>query len=342
MKFYFFTKGDKNVPSSRYRAYYVAESLVVLGHEAVVIPVLDNSFGSFFRYLRMLLVLSRKEVVYLQRPVLNTPFVLAAIIARFWGHHFVFDFDDAVYEHSFWQTMLLTRLADFVTCGSEKIQEWALQHNRHSYVLTNGVPLSIYTRRTSEPNGVPVIGWIGTSPHIYMQSAIPALHELAAQGRNFHLRIIGAMGNREIERLLAGIPDVTVIDALNWADPTEAVREIKSFTIGIMPLRSDPWDQVKYFKALEYMACSVPVVASSGETVQAIVTKSGSGLVASDTKEWVRHFSTLLDDASLRAEMGTKGRHAIEREYSTEVVAERLLAHVRMHQHPTRMKAILK
>lgn len=322
------------MPSSRYRAYYIAEALNELGHEAVIIPVSDYSRTAFFRYLRILLGLSRESVLYLQRPVLNTHFVLAVSVARFFGHHFIFDLDDAVYEHSFWQTALLARLADFVTCGSEKIREWAVRRNKNSFVLTNSIPLSIYTARASEPAGSPVIGWIGTSPHIYMQSAIPALQELAAQGRDFNVRVIGAMGNREIERLLKGIPNVTVIDSLNWADPAEAVREIKSFTIGIMPLRSEPWDQVKYFKALEYMACGVPVIASPGETVRTIITESGAGLVATNTEEWTQHISSLLSNPSLRKEMGEKGRRAIEREYSAEAITQRLLAYMQDYLGP--------
>src|SRR3989344_972574 len=102
MKFHFFTKGDKSVPSSRYRAYYIAESLVKLGHDATVTPVSDYTHSAFFRYLRTLLGLSREDVLYLQRPVLNTHFVMAVIIARFFGRRFIFDFDDAVYEHSLW------------------------------------------------------------------------------------------------------------------------------------------------------------------------------------------------------------------------------------------------
>lgn len=334
MRFHFFVQGDKRVPSSRYRVYYVADALVALGHEATVTVVADTSRSLLFRYLWMLLKIPRKDTVFLHRPVLNTTFVLSAIAARFLGRRFIFDFDDAVYEHSFWQTMMLTRLADMVMCGSEKIREWALLHNKNSFVLVDGIPLSVYAKRTSEPAGVPVIGWIGSKPHIHMPPVIPALRELAMQGREFNLRIIGAMGNREIERLLEGVPNVTVIDSLNWADPTEAVREIQSFTVGIMPLRTDPWDQVKYFKALEYMACGVPVAASSGDTVRAIITKAESGLVAPSTEDWVANLSKLLDDHSLRADMGRKGHEAIVREYSTETVAKQLLTYMHMQKHP--------
>ena len=325
MKFVFFTKGDKTVPSSRYRAYYVAEALIELGHEVTVIPTANYSLTASLHYLRTLLSLPAESVVYLQRPVLNRHFVLAAAAARLLGRHFIFDFDDAVYEHSLWQTRLLVSLADFVTCGSKRVQNWALKYNKKSFVLLNSIPLFVYAPRPIAKQEPPVIGWIGSLPHVFLKSAVPALKELARQKREFGVRIIGAMGNREVVELLDGVPNVTVVDSLNWADPTEAVKEISQFSIGIMPLSDSPWDQVKYFKALEYMACGVPVVASSGETVQEIIERSKAGLVASSTEEWVEHLSKLLDSPSLRDEMGRRGRATILAEYSLEVTTRRFL-----------------
>jgi len=333
MKFHFFSKGEKHIPSSRYRAYYLAEALIELGHEAVVTPVTDLSFGALPRYLNMFFSLPQSDVVYLQRPIYNKYFFVAFFIAWLFGRRFIFDFDDAVYKHTLFRTAFFTRYAALVTCGSEKIREWALKHNPKSFTLANSIPLSIYTMRANEPAGRPVIGWIGTKPHLVMTSAIPALHELVAHGRDFELKIIGTMGDRTIEKSLEGIPNVTIIDSLNWADPREAVREIQSFTIGIMPLGTDAWDQVRYFKALEYMACGVPTVASSATTVRSILEDSGAGLVASSTEEWVAHLLRLLDDPALRMRLGARGRAAIEQEYSNKAIAQKLVALV-LEQYP--------
>lgn len=327
MKYYFFTKGDKTVPSSRYRAYYLAETLVSRGYEAVVIPVTDYSLGAFFRYLKILVGITRNDVVYLQRPVYNKYFFLAFLVAWLMGRQFIFDIDDAIYEHTPFRTKFFTRFADFVTCGSEKVCEWARTYNKRSYVLTNGLPLSIYTPAevSNDPSGTPVIGWIGSHPHLFIEVIVPALHALVKKGYTFEIRVIGAMGDRTTEQMLEGIPNTKIIDSLNWADPTEAVREIKMFTIGIMPLRNNSWDQMKHFKALEYMACGVPVVASDNVAVRSILETSDAGFVAASTEDWVSHLSRLLDDAVLRKTLGTRGRKTVEENYSTEATVDRLL-----------------
>jgi glycosyltransferase involved in cell wall biosynthesis len=292
-------------------------------------PASDRSVSGFFTYLKILLKVKREDVVYLQRTVYNKYFILALLLSRVCGVHFIFDIDDAVYEHSPTKTKLLTWGADFVTCGSTKIQDWCLRYNKKSYVLTNSIPLAIYTPRTQEiVEDIPTIGWIGTLPEVYVVPAVEALRTLVSNGQQFKLRIIGAMGNPAIGILLKGFPNLTIIDSLNWADPQEAVEEIKKFTIGIMPLTDSDWDQVKYFKALEYMACSVPIVASNGSTVREILLKHKCGFVAEDTGAWVHHLTMLLENPALRHEMGERGRAAIEAEYAIEATVEKLQLYI--------------
>jgi len=336
MRFFFFTKADKNIPSSRYRAYYIAEELQKLGYQVQVMPASDRTLKGFLHYCRVMLGMKRDDVLYLQRTVYNKFFLLALCIAWICGKRFIFDIDDAVYEHSRLKTELLTRGAEFVTCGSQKIREWTIKRNKRSFVLTNSIPLEIYTPRNEEPTGLPVIGWIGTLPEVFMRPSIEGVKALAASGKEFELKVIGAMGNPEIRSLLAGVPHLTIIDSLNWSDPREAVREIKTFTIGIMPLSDSPWDQVKYFKALEYMACSVPVVASPGVTVKAILEKFQCGEIAGSTDEWVSKLTQLLDDAPLRKRMGEKGRLGVESTYSVNAITQQFLSYIDLVRHSKR------
>lgn len=325
MKLFFFTKGEKSVPSSRYRAYYIAEELNKLGYEATVIPVKDRSVVAFFKYLFFLWRIKSDDVLYLQRTIYNKFFLLAVLCARLFGRRFIFDIDDAVYEHSKLKTKLLTRYADFVTCGSEKIKKWTILHNKKCFVVENSIPLSVYTERKHEPNEPFVIGWIGTFPERLMKPVVPALEKLVANGVQFNFKVIGAMGNPEIKNLLKNIPNVTIIDSLDWSNPSEAVSEIKKFNIGIMPLTTSEWDQVRYFKVLEYMACGVPVVATSTVTISAIVEKAGCGFAVKDTDEWVKGISELISDKSLRKKMGDSGREYVVKTYSTTVRAKELL-----------------
>jgi glycosyltransferase involved in cell wall biosynthesis len=129
--------------------------------------------------------------------------------------------------------------------------------------------------------------------------------------------------------------NVEIIDSLDWSNPSEAVEEIKKFSIGIMPLTNSKWDQVKYFKVLEYMACGVPVVASPGKTAQAIIKESNCGLVASNTEDWIEALTLLLENPDLRDKMGKSGRAAIENDFAIKATAELLLNYIDVYRHST-------
>ncbi len=327
MRFFFFSKGDKSVASSRYRAYYLAEALLALGHEAVVTLVAVHSFSDFARYLRLLLNARRRDVVFLQRTIYSRAFIVAVLIARVLGRRFIFDIDDAVWQPPAKRTAFLARLAFLVTCGSAPALRWARSKKRPALLLSNGLPLSVYVARSEESPGIPLVGWIGDGPaHAEnLKLLVPVLDALRNEGTPFRFRLIGAMGDRRIYDLFGGATDVDIIDTLDWSDPRRAVSEIQRFAIGVMPLASSEWNQAKYFKALEYMAAGVPVVASRAEALVPIVEGNAAGVLVTDTEEWVRTLRNLLSNAPERAKLGSQGRAALERDYSSTAMAKTLL-----------------
>jgi glycosyltransferase involved in cell wall biosynthesis len=331
MNFYFFTKGGKNTPSSRYRAYYLAEALVDLGHEASVTPATDHSIVGFFRYLRRLLSARPGEVIFLQRTIYNRFFILAVFIAWLLGRRFIFDIDDAVFLEPARRVKFLTYLSDRITYGSEFVLEWARTRNRPTTYLPNSVPLAIYTKRTVEPLPL-TIGWIGTGPGQIENLSIlpPVLKKLSARGIDFRFILVGAMGDARIHEMFGpscGFK-ADIIDSLNWEDPSEAVREIKRFSVGTMPLTPEQWNQAKHFKALEYMACGIPVVGSSARALREILTSARCGFLAENDEEWVEHLTRLLGDPALRRSEGEKGRAVVEQKYSTKAMAQTLITAV--------------
>lgn len=328
MRFIFFSKGDKKEASSRYRAYYLAEALNALGHEASVVPVTARGVSSFFSYLKQLLKIAPNEVIVLQRTVYNKYFFLAVLVAYAFGWRFVFDIDDAVYEHSPLQSTTLARLARTVTCGSEHIMKWAQKQNRSAHLLLNGLPLSIYTVRQHEPSEL-TIGWIGNAPPQYESVALlpPILGALYERGYPFRFKLVGALGDTRIHDFFKDVPfPVGIVDTLNWSDPREAVAHIHTFTVGVMPLTETSWNQAKYFKALEYMACGVPVVASATDTLTRIFTEAGCGVLAHTRTEWLETLENLIKNQALRVEEGNKSRRYIEKDLSSEKMAHNLIS----------------
>jgi glycosyltransferase involved in cell wall biosynthesis len=120
---------------------------------------------------------------------------------------------------------------------------------------------------------------------------------------------------------LPGVP----VEVRTWQESTEA-DEICNFDVGIMPLADGPWEQGKCgFKLLQYMAAGLPAIASPVGANKVIVRHGTTGFLATTSDDWMRAFVALAESKELRRRMGLAGRQVVEREYSTSVVAPRLL-----------------
>jgi glycosyltransferase involved in cell wall biosynthesis len=100
--------------------------------------------------------------------------------------------------------------------------------------------------------------------------------------------------------------------------------------VGVYPLTEDEWTKGKCgFKAIQFMACGVPVVASAVGVNREIITDGVNGFLASSEDEWVEKLTRLADDPTLRRRMGEAGRQTIEERYSLRVNAPRMAATLR-------------
>jgi len=194
-----------------------------------------------------------------------------------------------------------------------------------SVIVPTPVSLDRYRPRDEWPGRGRVVGWIGTASTLpYLDLVVPALRELAARRGDVVLRVIGDRA--------PSIEGVTV-EAVPWSEETEA-EALRGIDVGILPLPHDRWARGKCaFKALQYMATGLPVVASPVGMNREVVTVGKTGRLPGTTAEWIAALDTLLDDAAAREAMGKAGRERVAAEYSTRVVAARvaaiLLGHVR-------------
>jgi glycosyltransferase involved in cell wall biosynthesis len=114
------------------------------------------------------------------------------------------------------------------------------------------------------------------------------------------------------------LPGVTVENV-----PWRLEKEIELFNtcdIGVYPLPDDEWTRGKCgFKAIQFMACGVPVVASPVGVNREIIDDGVSGLLAESPAMWKEKLTRLLRQPDLRAELGRRGRAVVEARYSLAV-----------------------
>jgi glycosyltransferase involved in cell wall biosynthesis len=97
------------------------------------------------------------------------------------------------------------------------------------------------------------------------------------------------------------------------------IEELQSFDIGLMPLPDTEWTRGKCaFKAIQYMASGVPVVASPVGITTDLIHHDKNGLLATSAVEWFSELGRLVHDASLRQRLALSARHTIEDLYSLE------------------------
>lgn len=77
---------------------------------------------------------------------------------------------------------------------------------------------------------------------------------------------------------------------------------------------------------LEGFAEGTPAIVSSGGALAELVETTGGGIVASSEDEWVRAMESLRTDASLRAELGERGRTAAAETFSERACLDRYYA----------------
>ncbi|HUQ86874.1 MAG TPA: glycosyltransferase family 4 protein [Vicinamibacterales bacterium] len=239
----------------------------------------------------------------------------------------VYDFDDAVYlpNTSDANKMIgflkrpakiaeVVRLSSEVIAGNPHLGDYARRYTRNVSVIPTCVDTSLWAPSTRpRREGPPVIGWIGTpttTPYLMgLQDVLGAL----AKEQEFVLRVSGSV--KPIEMRGVRIEN----------EPWSLEREIELFNtcdIGVYPLPNDEWTLGKCgFKAIQFMACGVPAVASPVGVNNQIIQDGVSGLLANTEAEWRDALRKLLVDAELRRRVAAAGRRRIEEAYSLQANA---------------------
>ncbi len=347
----FLTKYGRRGPSSRYRVFQYIPYLEAQGFRCDVQSLHDDG------YLEELFAGSRKSILYYASRLRGRARAVAA--AREYGAVFVqkelapfvppvlerrlaaarvpvvYDIDDAVflvYERSRNPLVRLilggkireaVSLATVVLAGNDYLAAYAARANPNSVYFPTVIDPAKYDAARSTARGAsgkedekaPVVAWIGTPETArYLEKCRGAIEE-ASSRRPFLLRIVGA---REPSGWRARIESVP------WSEDTEADTLARS-DIGIMPLPEDEWARGKCgLKLLQYMASSLPVVASPVGGAERIVAHGKTGFLARSRDEWLEHLVNLVERPALRREMGERALARVRAQWSLELWAPRM------------------
>jgi glycosyltransferase involved in cell wall biosynthesis len=277
----------------------------------------------------------RYDLVFIYREAfpVGPPFVERYLASR--GSTIVLDFDDAIFlsntsEANRFAASLkyvrkvstLVKLSTRVIVGNEYLARYARTHNPAVTMIPTCVDTTRFVPRTDpRPTGPPVVGWIGSPTTTPYLAGLSDVLQATRARHAFVMRVSGAAGP-----LAFGAVDVR-------DDPWSLDREVELFNtcdIGVYPLTDDEWSRGKCgFKAIQFMACGVPVVASPVGVNQEIIEDGINGFLASTPDEWVHKLGRLIAEPDLRARLAAAGRRTVEERYSLRVHAPRFAATLR-------------
>jgi glycosyltransferase involved in cell wall biosynthesis len=313
------------------RGYWIAEELKSLGH-SVSLRVTAGKAA----YLAFASEIRKHDAVIFQKTYSRYDLWLVTL-ARLLGKRVLFDIDDAPSRSLSSATMARAAQmmceADAVMAGSSALAELASDAGaREVHVVPSGVRLADYRQIAPRNRSEPVcLGWLGNGAH-YADDLIGVLLNpvtALAQRQPVRFRIVGACGDRRLYDAFAKIEGLTTefIDPVDWASPVAVMQAIAPFDIGLYPLNPGPFNDFKCgFKALEYMACGLPVVASSVAVNAEIVEEGITGYLANDADSWTRSLEALVNAPGLRARMGSAGRARVEANFATKRIAGMIAA----------------
>lgn len=295
--------------------------------------------GLSLKRLESLRDVSTFDVVFIYREMFPIgPAIVERLLASPKRPPVVFDFDDAIFLPSVSDANRLIaalkqprkietilRVSDRVIAGNTFLADYARRFNPAVMMIPTCVDTDRFVpavpQSGADPSRELVVGWIGSpTTASYVRDLVPVLQRVR-KNRPFVLRVSGAG-----ESLC--VPGLQV-DNTPWS----LSREVELFNtcdVGVYPLTDDEWSKGKCgFKAIQFMACGVPVVAAAVGVNREIIQDGVNGFLASTENEWVEKLDRLLTDPELRRRFAAAGRRTIEERYSLRVNAPRLAAALR-------------
>lgn len=319
VKILYVSKG-KHAASTRYRALRYVPLLEREGYEVSHLTD-DRRVASRVAILRA--ARAADIVVHVRRPTRGVYLWLLRLASKI----LVFDFDDAIDRSSSRESrgrrarfQKMVASVDEVWAGNTFLAEKARAFCDNVVVMPTAVEKSRYDVSVERPSETIDLVWIGSSSTAkYLEAHLPVLERVARAVPGLRLKIVADFTLQSNELEVVECP---------WSDEGEAV-DVGSAHIGVAPLTDDPWTRGKCgLKVLQYMAASLPVVASDVGVHGDLIEDGESGILAVTSDDWVEALTMLCNDPSLRRSMGEKGRKRVEVMFDREIIAKQMVERI--------------
>lgn len=269
------------------------------------------------------------DVLINQKCLMNKRLAAKVIAA---SRRIVFDLDDAIWtrpgrSHSWFTTWRVkSRLrqwlgaADAVTAANDYLAAYARQFSDRVQVIHMALDTTQWQAAEKAGHDEVVMGWVGSPATVkYLESIAPQLCELLRDNPNLKLAVYS--GKR---------PALACEYTYTAFAPGTEVAFMQQLDIGLLPLpKDDAFTRGKSpIKALQYLACGLPVVAQIRGATAEILNASNS-LAVNEPADWRTAIESLLADKAQRESLGRAGRDFVIREHDMRKTVEKIISVLR-------------
>lgn len=283
----------------------------------------------FIKRLVLLGRISKYDFIYVQRDVLPVGPAFFEWTCKFiFKKKLIYDFDDAVWMpgtvrtffskfRSYSKVAKVIKWSAATAAGNNFLLDYAQKYSDKAVWLPTVVDTErLHNKIKKHSHNVITIGWTGSfSTNYYMNSVAEALSTLHKKYGTKFLVISNS------DPKLTNVP----YDYIEWTQKNE-IEDLLKADIGIMPLLNGDWELGKCgFKAIQYMALGIPVLASNVGANKDIIEHGVDSFLYNDMDEFMDYIEKLIENPEFRDEMGRKARKKIETQFSVKANLSKMI-----------------
>ncbi|HEB36041.1 hypothetical protein LCGC14_1197610 [marine sediment metagenome] len=330
MKILFLIWRDIFTASSRYRVYQYLDELKLKGFQYQIkfLPK-KGIVPRIFFVISSIFIAINNDIIFIQKILFPSPIVY---ILKFLNKNIIFDWDDALYaEPPFgkqskkeiakrqYKLRIILKICKLTIVGNHHLKKYALNFNKNIVIIPTSIITSSYKLKKNYDSSPLIIGWIGSSGNLgYLKKLDEVFETISKKYKDkVVLKVV-------CDKPFYSRSGINIINK-KWTLSDE-IPNIITFDIGIMPLNKDEWSKGKCaFKALQYMACGVPCIASPIGANMKVIKNRINGYLVSTPDEWVEKLSILIENRNLREIYGKNGRKIVDKEYSAKISLHKII-----------------
>ena len=174
----------------------------------------------------------------------------------------------------------------------------------------------------------PAFAYVGGITAIRGVREMVAALDLAGQRQSLTLELAGSFSPSRLEEEVRVMPGWERVNFLNWASRPEVARLLGNVRAGLLLFHPVPNHiEAQPNKMFEYMAAGLPVIASDFPLWRNIINAVGCGILVDpmNPEEIAEAMCWILEHPTEAAEMGERGRKAVESKYNWTTESKKLI-----------------